>query len=544
MDIMTVKDLTFTYPNEDRPTVDGISLSFQEGSFNLICGATGSGKTTLLRLFKKEISPKGSRTGDIRVFGQSIEDISPSVSAQGIGYLMQDPKTQAVTHTVWHELAFGLENMGLQKSLIRRRVSETAAFFGIGEWFDREVSSLSGGQLQLLNLAAVTVAEPRILLLDEPTSHLDPMAAESFLSALVRINRELGITVVVAEHDLERTLGIADRVIMLDCGRVIVDGKPSKALSLVSPKSPVHPALPSAVKIASALAPQKEPPLTAGRCRAFVDGYVSGIGGFPKKVACSRPTAENGEIAVSVSDLRFGYGEGDLALDGVDLRVYSGEIFCLVGGNGSGKTTLLKAIAGLIAPEGGRIKIHGKNLKKYAPDLLYGRTVAMLPQDVTLLFTRDRVGDEADMGPSSLFDLSYISDRHPYDISGGEQQKLALNKILSKDPSVILLDEPTKGLDGESKNALAEALRTLKSKGKTLIVVTHDLDFAAACADRCGMLFRGRTVCEEGVREFFEGNRFYTPSASRIAGHLLRGVLTSDEVVTLLKKEVENVSHN
>lgn len=552
MEILSVKDLKFKYPSSESYAVDGASFSLQRGEFAVICGVSGCGKTTLLRSLKREISPFGEQHGEILLDGKDISDLDALSAASRIGFVMQDPDSQIVTDTVWHELAFGLENLGVPRGEIRRRVAEMASYFGINNWFRQSTDSLSGGQKQLLNLASVMVMQPDILLLDEPTGRLDPIAADEFVSTVQKLRSELGLTVIMVEHRLDSILPFASRVLVMQDGRIISDAPPhciSDSLRAVDPLHPMLAAMPAAVRIFSSLGGEGTCPLTVGECRAFLQGRqaVSSTAAAPRAVASAPKTA------VSVKDVYFRYGrQGNDVLRGVSLDVRENEIYCILGGNGAGKSTLLSVIAGINHSYGGKVLINGKPLKAYGASLYRG-CLAFLPQEPQTLFVRQTVSDDLSdtlsaQGVSDIeakekisrvserLGIQHLLSKHPFDISGGELQKCAIAKILLAEPRTLLLDEPTKGIDAFAKRSLGRLIKSLASDGITVLLVTHDMDFAAEYCDRCALLFDGEIVSEDEPQAFFSHNRFYTTEASRITHGLPRSAVTCDSVISLYKE--------
>ena len=473
---LSIKGLSFSYPGATTPVLQNVSFDLEPGAFALLVGDTGSGKSTLLSLVKPEISPVGERAGEIRVFGTPVEDMAPSESARTIGFVFQNPDNQIVCESVWHEMAFGLENLGLPQGEMRRRVAETSYFFGMEDWFRRETDTLSGGRKQLLALASTLVMRPRLLLLDEPTAQLDPIAEKTFLHALFRVNRELGCTVVVATHRPQAMADYATCAFRLDGGSVV-------PVSLDS--------LNKSHGTSQFLAEKSGKPRGSVR---FVQGEKVGV------------------PAVELSGAWFRYDrDGDWVLRGLDLQVEQGEIHALVGGNGCGKSTLLAIMAGTQKLQRGKLRINTGNR-------------ALLPQDPRALFAAETVEDElmewAKLGgygrgeAAEMVDRLGLSDRaglHPYDLSGGQQQLLALGKLLLVKPRLLLLDEPTKGLDDGARGAVAGVLNELRSEGITIVMATHDLAFARDMADRVSMVFDGEIACTEPAPAFFADNLYYRP---------------------------------
>lgn len=589
--ILNIEKLSFVYPtqpngkapdnktaaeNTDTAALKNCSLHINEGEFVVLCGRSGCGKTTLLRLIKREIAPHGKRTGNIFYNDLPIESLDLHTSASEIAYVAQNPEAQIVTDKVWHEMAFGMENLGADTEKIRLRVGETANYFGINTWFRRETATLSGGQKQLLNLAAAMTMAPRLLLLDEPTSQLDPIAATNFINTLYKLNRGMGITVIIAEHRLEELFPIADRVIVMDGGEVIANDAPRKVCRMLS-DHPVSAAFPAATRIFAGIfqktgrtvnteAPSLENiPLTVREGREFLKAFVGSRTGagdeIKNKNESLSPESVCGEAvdtvdvppAVVMKNVWFRYERNSAdILRGTGLSVKCGEIFSVLGGNGSGKTTMLKVLSGISCAYRGRTELFGKNIKNYSRIGLHRGNVALLPQNVDSVFikktvredlldicrimgmSREESGRAVDEMAERLGISEFVrADRHPYDLSGGEMQKCALAKVLLTRPCLLLLDEPTKGIDAYAKNGLGEILKSLKSGGVTVIIVTHDVEFAAEVSDRVALFFDGEVLSPATPQKFFGSNYFYTTAPSRISRDIFTDTVT---VSDLLKK--------
>ena len=534
MEILAVSGLTFTYPQCAEPAVSDISFSLERGEFAVLCGATGSGKSTLLRMLKRELTPLGEKKGSVSFCGVALSQLPDRQSASAIGFVMQKPEQQVVTDKVWHELAFGLENLGTPPDEISRRIAEMASYFGIGDWYDRDVAELSGGQKQLLNLASILVMQPELLILDEPTAQLDPIAAEDFIATLRRLCSDLSITIIMAEHRLEDVVPLCDKLLVMDKGKLIANGKPSEVISELKERPDILCGMPAAARLYAELSSSGSCPLTVREGRDFIENSFSNTArGLPQALYEHSESA-----AMEFSDVFFRYSrEGKDILDGLSFTVYEKEIFCILGGNGSGKTTALSAAEGLLKPYSGRIKIFGKRLKDYKNRSLYRECLAMLPQDVQTVFLKSTVRQELDECHADIsalpYDISHLMDKHPYDLSGGEQQLTALAKVLASKPKLLLLDEPTKGLDAAAKLNIISILRKLKEKGVTVVIVTHDVEFAAVCADRCAMFFGGRIVSTGTPNEFFSKNSFYTTVVSRMTRGYYDNAVTIDDAVKL-----------
>lgn len=530
-----------------------MNLTIGMGEFLLVCGASGCGKTTMLRLLKRELAPAGNQKGRIYYQGIANNELAPEVAATKIGYVLQNPAQQIVTDKVWHELAFGLENMGLPTDVIRRKVGEMAHFFGIHPWFHKTTEELSGGQKQLLNLASIMVMQPEVLILDEPTAQLDPIAAAEFIATLQKINKEMGTTIIIVEHRLEEVYPIADRVAVLEKGELLICDTPKRVASHLQNVNVAHPikvGLPSAVRIYQQLHIETDCPLTVRDGRQFLmQNYGNQIRSIEEEIQAE--VAESSSYAVELKNVWFRYGreQADI-LTGLNLKVKQGTVLSILGGNGSGKTTLLKVISGQMKAYQGSIKVHNKKLKEYRGASLYKNMLAVLPQDPQTVFVKTTVREEylelcrvmeyskSDMEMKiyevvSMLGIPELLDQHPYDLSGGEQQKAALGKLLMLQPKVVLLDEPTKGLDGMSKEVLQGVIQGLKKQGITVILVTHDIEFAAVCSDECCLFFDGDIISKDTPRAFFSTNSFYTTAASRISRHQYDGAITCEDVVML-----------
>ncbi len=523
MEILTVENLNFTYAGAEQETLRNVSFSVNQGEMVLLCGATGCGKTTLLRCLKPELNPFGKRTGKIIFNGGQI------------GYVMQNPEQQIVTDKVFHELAYGLENLNIPQKEIAWRTAEIASYFGIGSWFETSTQELSGGQKQLLNLASVMAMQPELLILDEPTAQLDPIAAAEFLMTVRKINRELGLTIIFTEHRLEEAIPHSDKMMIMQNGKISVFAEPEKAISGMQEQEELFFLMPSAVKIFLMTGKKGKCPLTVSEGRTYIStNFENEINSLPEREKIS------GETILDVRNIYFRYDrKGADILNGLTFSVKQGEIFCILGENGSGKSTCLKVIANLQRSYSGEIRIFGKALKQYKNNL-YQNCLAFLPQDVQTVFLQETVKKELEeVGiPEENFPkaIQPLKNKHPYDLSGGEQQLVALEKILARKPKLLLLDEPTKGMDAFTKKSIIERLKLLKETGVTVIAVTHDIEFSAECADRCGMFFRGRIMGEGTPEQFFSRNHFYTTAASRMTRGYYRNAVTVEEVVTLCRK--------
>ena len=548
MQTFTITDLSFTYPTESVPALQNVSLSIEAGSFTVLCGRSGCGKSTLLRQLKPILQPHGTQTGEILFEGKPLSSLSQRTQSARIGFVLQNLDAQLVTDKVWHELAFGLESLGLSTPVIRRRVAEIASFFGIQNWFYKPVCELSGGQKQLVNLASVMALEPSVLLLDEPTSQLDPIAATDFLSTLGRINRELGTTIILSEHRLEDALALSTNVVFLERGRILDTGTASEVGSrLKAAGSDMFSAMPVPMRIYAGVPNDLPCPVTVAQGRQWLEAFSETHPLCPVPPAAPSEKRE-GPAAVELDEAFFRYDkQSPDVVKALTLRAYPGELLAILGGNGTGKSTTMGLISGIHRAYRGKVSVLGT-----APQEVSGK-IALLPQDPQTLFVKNTVIEDLlsvlDDAPrdrrkalalekARLCELMELLERHPYDLSGGEQQRAALCKVLLREPEVLLLDEPTKGLDAEFKRVFARIIRRLCARGVCVIMVSHDAEFCASYASRCAMFFDGAIVAEGTPREFFSSGSFYTTSASRMARGLLPGAITPEDVIAACGGEV------
>lgn len=577
--IFDIDKFSFAYPDGNDESgrtylpdaLRDTELHVRQGEFVVILGRSGCGKTTLLRQLKPSVTPVGKKKGQIIFDGKDICSLDDRMAASQIGFVWQDVNAQLVTDKVWHELAFGLESLGYDNGYVRRRVAEMGSFFGLGDIFHRKVMELSGGQKQLVNLASVMAMSPKVLVLDEPTSQLDPIAANDFINSLVRINRELGTTIIMTEHRLEDVLPVCNRSVVMENGRIIYDGDVRGFAESVRSKRidrGLYLSMPASVQIYMGLEKDsgKQLPLTVPDAREWLVDYDRKFrenGGVPvvpeiqnrgadEGVNGSENQADNAAVdkgdkkrgavngqkdagcreehpvVCSLDEVSFRYerNTGDV-LRQVSLDIYANEILMINGSNGCGKSTMLSLIANLYSPYSGKLHI-AKNLR-----------TGMLPQNPELLFTRRSVRDELidakdrqQLAEIVRFcRLEELLDRHPYDLSGGEKQRLGLAKVLIADPDILLMDEPTKGLDNGFKMQLADMLRKLQKRGKTIVVVSHDIEFCAVAGDRVALLFDGEVAMVGDVRSYMSDNNFFTTAASRISRNILDGAVTVREVL-------------
>ncbi len=557
MEIINIKNLSFKYSGSDEYALSDISLKINKGEFAVICGKSGCGKSTLLKLIKREMSPNGEISGEILYLSKNLNEISDLTSACEIGYVLQNTALWSIGDTVQSELAFGLESIGLDPQIIKRRIAEISTFFGLSAKFEEKTDNLSGGQIQLLALAGTIAMRPKLLLLDEPTSQLDPISAAEFLNTLKRINKELGITIILIEHRLEDVFSLANRIIVMENGRIISNETPRNTVSALNKVKQNHPfisALPcSSVLFSNVGLPNEICPINTLEGQIFLaENFNSDIKRIENSSA-DETNSLNKNKAVEIKDVWFRYSKNSSdILRGTDITAYYGEILSILGGNGSGKTTLLNVMAGLSRFYRGNVLINGKKIKSYSKEQLYRQNISYLPQNPCDVFIKSTVFEDymditknsssaTDAESSAIkmlerLNILHLKDRHPYDLSGGEQQLSALGKILLTKPKILFLDEPTKSIDYFSKQNLKEILISLKNEGIAIVLVTHDIEFSAEVSNKCALFFAGGIVSEDVPSKFFSESEFYTTSAAKISGGIFENAVLTEDLINLCIK--------
>ena len=549
MALFRIEDLTFTYPEQSEAVLSQINLTLNQGEFLVLFGESGSGKTTLLKMLKRELTPHGKLTGQVYFNEEKLSALTDKESAKRIGYVMQNPEAQIVTDKVWHELAFALENLGQTQDTIRRRVGEIANFFGIHHLFESSTANLSGGQKQLINLASIMVMQPDVLILDEPTSQLDPIAATHFINTLKMLNEELGLTIIIVEHRLEEVLRLADRVILLEKGQIILDSVPRQIANELTKEHPLVRALPTAASVFLELGYEGKTPLSVKEGRDFLSKHYTEA----SYRHLYEPLKEN--VVIELKDVYFRYEKKSAdILEAVNFCLHENEVLSILGGNGSGKTTLLNVLSNQAKAYRGNVFIHGKKIHKYKGNELFKHNLAVLPQDPQTVFIQKTVYEDYEeiakvlayskekiktkiAQVADLLEIEGLLEKHPYDLSGGEQQKVALGKILLLEPKILLLDEPTKGIDAFGKENLLKIINDLKAQGLTILIVTHDVEFAARISERVGLFFNKSLLSLTRPNLFFSENNFYTTQAIRMSRHLFKQAITSEQIVELCEAE-------
>lgn len=564
--MIRIENYSFTYAGSENKVLENITTTIEPGSFTLLCGASGCGKTTLLLSLKKSLVPAGEAEGTIWIQDVKREEMDDLAAAAIVGYVGQNPEQMIVTDKVWHELAFGLESLGVPVNQMKKRVAEVAQFFGLQELYALDTATLSGGQKQLVALASVMAMQPEILILDEPTSQLDPLAATEFLHILKRINEELGTTILLCEHRLEEVFFLSDRIILMDQGRIEAEGSKEDLCAYLASKGELgrfYQGLPAPARIFTALNHEdnKTCPISIKEGRLWFQSYCREKkipevrDGIEKQVCETKRAFENTKPILLVEELYVTYEERQEAvLKAASLKLHKGEWYCLLGGNGAGKSTFLKVLCGQLAYQQGKILYHGAKIEKKNRISMGYEGMVYLPQNPALLFSQISVKEELEVMLSEPYwpqsrnlsdaskavmlsdmlnhmELTEVSSHHPYDLSGGQMQRLALAKLFLLKPKILLLDEPTKGMDPGFKSEFAKIVSAFCQSGGSVLMVSHDVEFSAEYVDTCGLLFDGEIVSEGEAKAFFAGNNFYTTSTNKMVRTTLEHAVTVTEVV-------------
>lgn len=486
MVLFETENLSFTYPKCDVKALDNINLIINKGDFLLLMGKTGCGKSTFLRLLKKEIAPYGNTDGHI---------INNSCYT---GFVSQNPDVAFVSENVRGELAFALENAKMKNDDIAVKIGEVSSFFNLADILDKKICELSGGERAVVSIAAAMIVDVDALILDEPLAQLDPKATAQIISLLKRVNEELGVTVIMASHTCDGVVDFCDRLVIMEKGGILLNDSPDvlknddRALNYL----PVYTSL------------FDKRPLTVKEAIPYADTLRE----------ISLESAEKTETAVKIKNVTFAYGKKEKDIfSGLCFAAYKGRIHSVIGANGSGKTTLLKLIAGIKKAYSGKVKVNGR--------------VAYMPQNPQFLFTQDTVAQEIKKETAKRFGLSDYMNHHPYDLSGGQMQKLALAILSQQDFDILLLDEPSKALDTFSKKELMDYIKTLKENGKTVIIVSHDLDFAGDISDYVSFLSDSIITITGERRRVFSGLNYYTTQIRRITRPYLGSAVSVEDLV-------------
>lgn len=551
---LKIEDLSYSYPETGSPALNRINLEVPEGQFLIAAGESGSGKSTLLRLISG-LAPEfygGCMSGRILLDGVDLKKIERRDLVKQVGLVFQNPESQLVMMSVEQELVFGLENLGLDNRLMQRRLMEVSGAMGLTRYLQSFIPELSGGQKQKVALASVLAMQPQILLLDEPTSQLDPIAAEEFLSVVRRLNEDQGLTVIMIEQRLERCCHLADRIILMDKGQISYDCRVREPGLNYWPFNMQPEFLPPVPRLFAALG-YKEIPMTVKQGRQVLQrDFALGHAQKTDLGPAPEPDLARGAKSplIDIKGLYFTYPEGPEVLKNLDLQINSGDFIAVMGENGAGKSTLLKNINGLLKPGRGQIKVCEKDAKKLSIEEL-AEYVGYLPQDCNdylflpsveeeLAFTLENRKIPPDEGNKKLIidrlKLEPLLNRNPRDLSAGEAQRAAMASILSGGPALLLLDEPTRGLDYQMKTRLGGLLQELNEDGIAIVMVTHDVEFVAQYARDVLLMFEGRIINRGGKHEILSQSTFYAPQMCKLFHHIIDGVLNPDEAIKTLNR--------
>jgi len=544
--LIRIRELNFTYNGADKPALNNINLTIEDGQFVLLTGASGGGKSTLCRCFNGLVPHfyGGKISGKAEVQGMDILETPPKELATKVGMVFQDPENQLVTTDVEREIAFGLENLGYPKNLIARRIEEALDTAGIAHLRFARNNELSGGEKQKVAIASVLALHPEILVLDEPTSELDPQSAEEVLRLLERLNDELGLTVILIEQRLDRVVHLVDRLLVMGGGKIIADGTPGEVMN--GDIGGLGIGLPPVIRLMRELKSHNAAlnglPLTVKDARLRLQKVLRGV----KPVAFTDAGASL-EPVLNIDKLWFAYGERAV-LRNINLDIERGGFIAVMGRNASGKTTLVKQLNGLLKPTKGKIRLDGVDTRKStAADLsrrvgyvfqnpndhLFADTV----EDEIAFSLRNRRADEAQIaraveGMLEEFELGRYRKSYPRNLSGGEKQRVALASVLVGEPEVIVLDEPTRGMDYVLKKKLISFLDDYRRQGNTVIMVSHDVETIAECARRVVLLSEGRVVVEGNKRDVLAKALLFSPQINRLA-QALSGYGVADTTLTV-----------
>ncbi|GEK34410.1 ABC transporter ATP-binding protein [Kurthia sibirica] len=543
MVLLQIKNVSFTLPTEER-ILKRIDLTIEEGEFHVVFGPSGSGKTTLLKMFSQQLRPFGNFEGEIEINGVNMMDLNEEQLVRTIRFVHQNPNDQIIFEDVLQELAFGLENLGIPSDEIQNRMAEMVHFLKIESWLHEKTAYLSGGQKQILNLASALIMRPDILLLDEPTAQLDPLAATDFIHLLKRVNDELGTTIILIEHRVQALFPLATSMTFLEGGEVRFSCPTNKILEYLSGhENMVRQVLPPGLLLSHDLG-LEDAPFTVKESIQLLKKYHISQLPFIKDL----PSTYTTEV-LKLKNISFRYDrKGRDVLKNIHFSIAENEIMTIFGNNGSGKTTLLKIITGQKNPYAGELFIDGVKQKKLKSLYASRKSIGYLPQNPLALFIEKTVLKDfekycrrLEIDPVKIdevvakLNIENYLHKHPEDLSGGEIQRVALAKLLLNNPKILLLDEPTKGLDLFSKNQMADLLLQLKQQSCAILIVTHDLEFAVKVATSVALFFDGKVLEKQSPRIFFSNNHYYTPAISRIVRPFDSNIINYEELLQSTK---------
>ncbi|ASS74433.1 hypothetical protein CIG75_05140 [Tumebacillus algifaecis] len=557
--------LTYYYPDTDRPALDDLTWGVERGEFVVLAGPSGCGKSTMLRALNGLVPEfyGGKIAGTATFRGVNLTDFPERGIARHIGMVFQDPEKQLVMSEVEREIAFGLENLRIPQAEMRRRVAEVMSFFDLTPLRRHKTADLSGGEKQKVAIASVMALQPDVLLLDEPTSQLDPGTAQEILDLIKRLNEELGLTVILVEQRLDRVLHLADRVTVMYGGRIEYDGDPlgfahhaaDRRNELLSPVTKLFveagsPHRPLTVKAARQLVTAQFPPQPLAPTPVEKNGWAASV----RNWLGARNRQEEPPVILRAKDVRFAYPEGEDVLKGINLAIGQGRLTAMLGANGTGKSTLFRHFSSLVKPTAGKVEIDGRNSKDLDPadlagvigylsqnpsDYLFHDTLWQECQFSRQLIGLPTTGEEAEREIGAILSslgLLEQKDRNPRDLSGGERQRAALATVLVQQPKLLLLDEPTRGLDSGQKENLGKWLHSYLLQGGTVLLITHDVEFAAEYADWVVLIDDGIVAAEGTPQQMLTRGMFYAPQVGRIFRGVAEHVVTLQDGIQLLRQ--------
>lgn len=538
MDVIKIDNITYWYPECSKPAIQDVNLCIKQGELVLLVGPSGCGKSTLLRLINKLVPDYygGKIKGNVYLWGKDIKSHSRREIASGVGMVYQHPEKQIVLQDVERELAFGLENLNTDINKMKRNVSEVISFLNLGGIRERSSMNLSGGEKQKLAIGSVIAMDPEVIIFDEPISQLDPIAAEEVLNCISRLNREMGKTIIMAEQRLDKCFEMADRVIFMEDGRIIGEGSGNHI-----PKSITQRCFLPVIPYIFRSAEWPSVPLNVKEARRQIidqDCTSISVSGEVKSSACP---------VLQASNISFGYNKINKVVKNINLSLNKGELLTVMGENGAGKSTLFKIISGLVDNYKGQVRINGKNLKEMDTKERV-KTIGYLSQNPNDYLGRDTVFDEVAYTLRNIgeydahrvdkmllrMDLEYLRNKNPRDLSGGEKQRTALACTMIAEPEVLILDEPTRGMDWNSKESLGRYLRELCSSGTSVVLITHDVDFAADYTDSIALMFDGSIIASGECSEMVKDAIYYSPQAAKVFRGIC-SIVRSSEAIECLK---------
>lgn len=536
LEIININNLTFNYPDSKQSAIKNINLTVNEGEFILIVGPSGCGKSTLIRLLNRVVPDYygGIIEGEVSISGRNIEFLDKKQVIENVGMVYQHPEKQIVLQDVEREIAFGLENFNTDINTMKRNVFEVISLLGLNKIRDKQTTEISGGEKQRVAIASVVSMDPQIIAFDEPISQLDPISAEEVLNSIKRLNRDLGKTIILVEQRLDKCFHMADRIIFMENGEIIGQGTPKNIPENIVNK--YH--LPTITYIFKEAGLQTLP-ITVKEGRDIIRNN--------KFQDLKEDDLKFKEVVMEIEKLNFEYERGYKILKDLSFKLHRGEIMTVMGENGAGKSTLFKIIAGMIDKYKGKVLIDNKNIKSLKlkerikkigylsqnPNDYFGRKTVFEEVGYTLKNIGEYKEEKVEQ-VMKLLNISYLEDKNPRDLSGGEKQRVAIACTIITDPEILILDEPTRGMDAEAKENLGEIIKTLAEVGKSIVVITHDSDFAGDYSHSVMLMFNGEIVAKGCARDILYNSMYYSPQISKIFKNKCN-IISSKRAIELLK---------